>query len=100
MNIELNALYGKDGKPLALTDEQIDKFNAIGFPNVVLDEDLMKAIYQQEPINVTCNGCAYESRTDIEIHLRRCTRCKRAYSKREDRDFHDDLYLDKKETEE
>lgn len=76
------------------------ELNAVGFPNVVLDEDLKKDMYQQEPIDITCNGCAYESSTDIEICLGRCTCCKRAYSKREDRDFHDDLYLDKKETEE
>ena len=31
MNIELNALYGEDDKLLTLTDEQIDKFNGVGF---------------------------------------------------------------------
>ena len=79
MRIELNSLYGVDGKHL--TNEQI----------IIITQ------YQQEPIDVTCNGCAYESNTDIAIHSERCTHCKRAYSRREDRDFHDDLYLDKKE---
>ena len=78
MRKELNALYGTDGKHL--TGEQI-----------------IKAQYQQEPIDATCNGCVYEHCTDMAIALERCVHCKRAYSKREDHDFHDDLYLDKKE---
>ena len=48
---------------------------------------------RQEPLDFTCKGCVYENNTDIEINLNRCTHCKRAYSRREDREFHKDLYF-------
>lgn len=40
-----------------------------------------------------CNGCKYENSTDIEIHLEKCTHCKRAYHQEEDREIHKDLYI-------
>ena len=39
-----------------------------------------------------CKGCKYENSTDIQIHLGKCTHCKRAYQSKEDRAIHKDLY--------
>ena len=39
-----------------------------------------------------CKGCKYENSTDIQIHLEKCTHCKRAYHQEEDREIHKDLY--------
>lgn len=39
-----------------------------------------------------CKGCKYENSTDIQIHLEKCTHCKRAYKHEEDREIHKDLY--------
>ena len=39
-----------------------------------------------------CKGCRYENSTDIKVHLEFCTNCKRAYSNKEDREFHEDKY--------
>lgn len=39
-----------------------------------------------------CKGCKYECSTDITIHLGKCLYCKRAYSREEDREIHEDLY--------
>ena len=40
-----------------------------------------------------CQGCKYEESTDIKIHLEVCTHCKRAYQAEEDRDMHEDKYV-------
>ena len=39
-----------------------------------------------------CKGCKHEESTNITIHLSKCNYCKRAYSKKEDREIHEDLY--------
>ena len=42
---------------------------------------------------VECKGCKYENSTDIQIHLSKCTYCKRAYRSKEDMEIHKDLYV-------
>lgn len=39
-----------------------------------------------------CKGCKHEGSTDIKICLDKCTYCKRAYEREEDREIHEDLY--------
>ena len=42
-----------------------------------------------------CTGCKYEDSVDIVEAISICTYCKRAYSREEDREMHEDKYEEK-----
>lgn len=48
--------------------------------------------FAEQILDIACSGCKYEKSTNIKELLAFCTHCKRAYSREEDREIHEDRY--------
>lgn len=70
-----------------------EKIEIVGYSYVYNGTDAEEA-KREVSLITECWGCKHYKSTDILIHLEYCLRCKRAYQAEEDRDMHEDKYVE------